>query len=143
MANGERTVVLDFEDALLSYTRSHLTVPPRIKNSLVVTILDAEPPVEETITATLSTSSLTLEEGRVATIQVDLSGDLSLLVDGDTSGLTIDARPVEGEETGLIHGTSDIYLPADLNDYELTPVTIDKQAGQATFEIRAVEDERL
>ena len=140
LANGERTVVLDFEDALLSYTRSHLTVPPRIKNSLVVTILDAEPPVEETITATLSTSSLTLQEGRAATITVDLSGDLSSLVDGDTSVLTIEAHPVEGEETGLIRGTSDIYLPAEQNDYELTPVTIDKQAGQATFKIRAVED---
>ena len=140
LSNGERTVVLDFEDALLSYTRSHLTVPPRIKNSLVVTILDAEPPVEETITATLSTSSLTLEEGRVATITVDLGGDLSSLVNGDDTILTINARPVEGEETGLIHGTSDIYLPAEQNDYELTPVTIDKQAGQATFEVRAVED---
>ena len=54
--------------------------------------------------------------------------------------LTIEASPVEGEETGLIRGTSDIYLPAEQNDYELTPVTIDKQAGQATFEIRAVDD---
>ena len=140
LSNGERTVVLDFEDALLSYTRSHLTVPPRIKNSLVVTILDAEPPVEETITATLSTSSLTLEEGRVATITVDLGGDLSSLVNGDDTILTIEARPVEDEETGLIRGTSDIYLPAEQNDYELTPVTIDKQAGQATFEVRALED---
>ena len=135
LANGERTVVLDFEDALLSYTRSHLTVPPRIKNSLVVTILDAEP-----LTAQLNTSELTLQEGRAATITIDLSGDLSSLVDGDTSVLTIEARPVEGEETGLIRGTSDIYLPAELNDYELTPVTIDKQAGQATFEVRAVDD---
>ena len=92
------------------------------------------------LTAQLNTSSLTLQEGRAATITVDLSGDLSSLIDGDTSVLTIEARPVEGEETGLIHGTSDIYLPADLNDYELTPVTIDKQAGQATFKIRAVED---
>ena len=140
LSNGERTVVLDFEDALLSYTRSHLTAPPRIKNSLIVTILDADPPVEETITATLSTSSLTLEEGRVATITVDLGGDLSSLVNGDDTILTIEARPVEDEETGLIRGTSDIYLPAEQNDYELTPVTIDKQAGQATFEVRAVED---
>ena len=62
------------------------------------------------------------------------------MIDGDTSVLTIEARPVEGEETGLIRGTSDIYLPAEQNDYELTPVTIDKQAGQATFEVRAVED---
>ena len=140
LSNGERTVVLDFEDALLSYTRSHLTAPARIKNSLIVTILDAEPPVEETITATLSTSSLTLEEGRVATITVDLGGDLSSLVNGDDTILTIEARPVEDEETGLIRGTSDIYLPAEQNDYELTPVTIDKQAGQATFEVRALED---
>ena len=135
LANGERTVVLDFEDALLSYTRSPLTAPARIKNSLVVTILDAEP-----LTAQLNTSELTLQEGQVATITVDLSGDLSSLVDGDTSVLTINARPVEDEETGLIRGTSDIYLPAEQNDYELTPVTIDKQASQATFEIRAVED---
>ena len=135
LSNGERTVVLDFEDALLSYTRSHLTVPPRIKNSLVVTILDAEP-----LTAQLNTSELTLQEGRAATVTVDLDGDLSSLIDGDTSVLTIEARPVEGVETGLIHGTSDIYLPAERNDYELTPVTIDKQAGQATFEIRAVDD---
>ena len=140
LANGERTVALDFEDALLSYTRSPLTAPARIKNSLVVTILDAEPPVEETATAILGRSSLTLQEGRAATITVDLSGDLSSLVDGDTSVLTIEARPVEDEETGLIRGTSDIYLPAELNDYELTPVTIDKQAGQATFEVRAVDD---
>ena len=140
LSNGERTVVLDFEDALLSYTRSHLTSPARIKNSLIVTILDAEPPVEETITATLSTSSLTLEEGRVATITVDLGGDLSSLVNSDDTILTIEASPVEDEETGLIHGTSDIYLPAEQNDYELTLVTIDKQAGQATFEIRAVDD---
>ena len=90
--------------------------------------------------AQLNTSELTLQEGRAATITVDLSGDLSSLIDGDTSVLTIEARPVEGEETGLIRGTSDIYLPADLNDYELTPVTIDKQAGQATFEVRAVDD---
>ena len=135
LSNGERTVVLDFEDALLSYTRSHLTVPPRIKNSLVVTILDAEP-----LTAQLNTSELTLLEGRAATVTVDLDGDLSSLIDGDTSVLTIEARPVEGVETGLIHGTSDIYLPAEQNDYELTLVTIDKQARQATFEIRAVED---
>ena len=92
------------------------------------------------LTAQLNTSSLTLQEGRAATITVDLSGDLSSLIDGDTSVLTIEARPVEGEETGLIHGTSDIYLPAEQNDYELTPVTIDKQAGQASFEIRAVDD---
>ena len=110
-----------------------------------LTIVDAPlvvvPPVTATtISATLTRSALTLKEGRAATITVDLDGDLSSLIDGDTSVLTIEARPVEGVETGLIHGTSDIYLPADLNDYELTPVTIDKQAGQATFEIRAVDD---
>ena len=65
---------------------------------------------------------------------------MSSLIDGDTSVLTIEARPVEDEETGLIRGASDIYLPAERNDYELTPVTIDKQAEQATFEIRAVDD---
>ena len=103
-----------------------------------LTILDND--TSTSPAAKLSASSLTLQEGRAATITVDLSGDLSSLVDGDTSVLTINARPVEGEETGLIRGTSDIYLPAEQNDYELTPVTIDKQAGQATFEIRAVED---
>ena len=103
-----------------------------------LTILDDD--TSTSPAAKLSASSLTLQEGQVATIQVDLSGDLSSLIDGDTSVLTIEARPVEGVETGLIHGTSDIYLPAEQNDYELTPVTIDKQAGQATFEIRAVDD---
>ena len=95
----------------------------------------------ELITATLSRSALTLQEGRASTIRIDLNGDLSSLVDGDTTTLTIEARPVEGEERGLIYGGhSDTYLPAEWNDYELTPVTIDRATAQATFRIRAVDD---
>ena len=78
LANGERTVVLDFEDALLSYTRSHLTVPPRIKNSLVVTILDAEPPVvvppsQPPVVRVRAVSETILVEGSSVLLAVELT----------------------------------------------------------------------
>ena len=136
-ANGEGTVALGFGDVvqLRRGTGNLFEVSARVGNRLIVNVQGGDSTV-----AALSTSMLTLTEGQAATITVDFGGDLSSLIDGDTTLLTIEARPVEGVETGLIHGTSDIYLPAEQNDYELTPVTIDKQAGQATFEIRAVED---
>ena len=147
-ANGEGTVALGFGDVVQLRRGPGIAfgkeVPARVGNRLIVNVqgdtsTSPAAPLSD-LTASLSRSALTLQEGRAATITVDLSGDLSSLIDGDTSVLTIEARPVEGEETGLIRGTSDIYLPAERNDYELTPVTIDKQARQATFEIRAVDD---
>ena len=138
-ANGEGTVALGFGDVVqLRRGTSNAfgkEISARVGNRLIVNVQGGDSTV-----AALSTSMLTLTEGQAATITVDFGGDLSLLIDGDTSVLTIEASPVEGEETGLIRGTSDIYLPAERNDYELTPVTIDKQARQATFRIRAVDD---
>ena len=152
--NEQRTVALAVERAVLRPTDGNgrpgraLGVP---SNRMTVKVRDNEP-----IRATLSRSELTLQEGQTATITVDLSGDISSLIDGEAT-LEIETRPVRGVERGTIYyprplythleggvytveSVSDIYKTAERNDYELTPITINALTRQAEFEIRAVDD---
>ena len=149
--NEQRMVALAVERAVLRPTdgsgRSGRALGVSL-NRMTVKIKDNEP-----IRATLSRSSLTLQEGQAETITVDLRGDISALINGEAI-LDIKARPVEGVERGLIHtqiyrglqggyldsSITDIYLTAERNDYELTPVTINELTGQAMFGVRAVDD---
>ena len=149
--NEQRTVALAVERAVLRQTdesgRPGRAIGVSL-NGMTVKVRDNEP-----IRATLSRSSLTLQEGQVETITVDFEGDISSLIAGDAT-LEIEARPVRGVERGLIHtqiyrsklggyldrSIEDVYKPADRNDYELTPVTINRATGEAIFGIRAVDD---
>ena len=149
--DGLRTVALAVESAVLRQTDEN-DRPGRAVgvslNGITVKVRDNEP-----IRATLSRGSLTLQEGQMETITIDFLDDISLLIEGEAR-LEIEARPVEGVERGLIHtqiyrgrlggyqdaSIEDVYLTADRNDYELTPVTINELTRQAMFGIRAVDD---
>ena len=146
--NEQRTVALAVERAVLRQTDGNGRPGRAIGvslNGMTVKIRDNEP-----IRATLSRSSLTLQEGQMETITVDLRGDISSLIAGEAT-LGINARPVRGVERGTyIYDTTelpprevsntDIYKLADRNDYELTPVTINRATGEATFGIHAIDD---
>ena len=146
--NEQRTVALAVERAVLRQTDGNGRPGRAIGvslNGITVKVRDNEP-----IRATLSRGSLTLQEGQVETITVDFEGDISSLIDGEAT-LEIEARPVRGVERGLIHSRvyrggyqdasiEDVYLTADRNDYELTPITINELTRQAMFGIRAVDD---
>ena len=72
---------------------------------------------------------------------IDLDGDLSSLVDGDTTTLTLNTRPINGSGYSYRRESYGRYRPASRNDdYELTPITINRITGEATFEIRIVDD---
>ena len=121
--SGERTVMLDFEDAKVVQPdrRKYNKIAARVGNSLIVKILDDESPV-----ASLSTPTLTLTEGQTGQIKVDLRGDISSLTD---SNATLRLEPLPG---GTINVASYYELPST--------ISVNQAGYEASFEVRALED---
>ena len=123
LANGQRTVMLDFEDAKVVQPDRPIynEVAARVGDGLIVKILDDESPV-----ASFDAPTLTLNEGQTGQIKVDLRGDISSRVD---SNATLRLEPLPG---GTINAAS--Y-------YELTsPISVGQADYEASFEVRALED---
>ena len=125
LTNGQRTVMLDFEDAKVSRPNRRFApfyeTSARVGNSLIVKILDDESPV-----ASLSTPTLTLTEGQTGQIKVDLRGDISSLTDSNTP---LRLEPLPG---GTINVASYYELPST--------ISVNQAGYEASFEVRALED---
>ena len=131
LANDERTVVLDFENALLSYTNGDQTVPARIKNSLVVTIVDNdEPPIVEV---------RSLRRAEPAEVS-----DLTTVTEGDTVQLVAElTNAPEGgaAETITVHLATGSSSTTSESDYSYpSSVTIPQGQSRVTFEVSALQD---